>query len=74
MEQVAPLKASFMVTSMVGFLISVVYISKFSVTWAFTFALVFILMFVASMISMVRASPDEQLYARPKSKNHEGSF
>ena len=66
MEKVAPLKASFMVTSIVGFLISVVYISKFSTTWAVTFALVFVLMFIASIISMLNASPDEQLYARPK--------
>lgn len=66
MEKVAPLKASFMVTSMVGFLISVIYISKVApITWAFTFAVVFVLMFIASMISMMRASPDEQLYARP---------
>jgi len=65
MQKVAPLKASFMVTSMIGFLISVVYISRFSSTWAVAFALVFVLMFIASMISMTRASPDEQLYARP---------
>jgi len=66
MAQVAPLKTSFLVISMIGFLISSLYIPKFSLTWAFSFGLVFILMFVASMISMVRGTPDEQLYPRPK--------
>jgi hypothetical protein len=66
MAQVAPLKTSFLVISMIGFLISALYIPKFSLTWAFAFGLVFTLMFVASMISMVRGTPDEQLYPRPK--------
>ncbi len=66
MAQVAPLKTSFLVISMIGFLISSLYIPKFSLTWAFSFGLVFTLMFVASMISMVRGTPDEQLYPRPK--------
>ncbi len=66
MARIAPLKTSFLMISMIGFLISSLYIPKFSLTWAFAFGLVFTLMFVASMISMVRATPDEQLYPRPK--------
>ncbi len=66
MAKVAPLKTSFLVTSMIGFLVSVLYIPKMSTTWAFTFGLVFTLMFVASMIAMVRGTPDEQLLPRPK--------
>ncbi len=66
MERVAPLKTSFLTISMIGFLISALYIPKFSLTWAFAFGLVFTLMFVASMIAMVKATPDEQLYPRPK--------
>ena len=66
MAQVAPLKTSFLVISMIGFLVSALYIPKLSLTWAFAFGLVFTLMFVASMISMVRGTPDEQLYPRPK--------
>ena len=62
----APLSAGFMVTSILGFLISVVYIRTFSLTWAFTFGLVFITMFIASMISMSRANPDVQLAPRFK--------
>ncbi len=70
MAKVAPLKTSFLVTSMIGFLVSVLYIPKISTTWAFAFGLVFTLMFVASMIAMVRGTPDEQLLPRPRTGEH----
>ncbi|MBW3019457.1 hypothetical protein KY329_04725 [Candidatus Woesearchaeota archaeon] len=66
MRKVSPLKASFMFISMVGFLISVVYVSEYSLDWAFAFGLVFVLMFIASVISMQRGNPDAQLYPIPK--------
>ncbi len=62
----APLKTSFLVISMIGFLVSSLYISKISRTWAFAFGLLFTLMFVASLIAMVKATPDEQLAPRPR--------
>lgn len=61
----APLPASFMVASIIGFLISVVYIPRFSSSLAAAFAVVFFCMLIASLISMERASPDEQLAAKP---------
>ena len=66
MVKIAPLRTSFLVTSMIGFLISVLYIPQFSKNWAFAFGIVFTLMFVSSMISMMRGTPDEQLYPRPR--------
>ncbi|MBI4451492.1 hypothetical protein HY642_05945 [Candidatus Woesearchaeota archaeon] len=64
--QAAPLSSSFMVASMVGFLISVLFIPKvLDNTWAFTFGIVFTAMFAASFLSMTRADPDPQLYPRP---------
>ena len=62
----APIKTSFMAVSMIGFLISALYIPQFSRTWAFAFGLIFTLMFVASLISMVHATPDEQLSPIPR--------
>ena len=50
--RVAPLKASFLFISMVGFLISVIYISDISKDWAFAFGLLFVCMFIASFISV----------------------
>lgn len=64
--EAAPLKTSLLATSMIGFLISAVYIPKFSLTWAFAFGIIFTIMFIASMISMVHGEPDEQLLPRPR--------
>ena len=61
----APLTTGFMVASVIGFFISALYVSKFSIPMAVAFSLVFFCMFIACMISMARASPDAQLAARP---------
>lgn len=58
---VAPLSSGYMVTSIVGFLISVFYIYPNSSKWGFTFVMFFTLMFVAAMISMTYAPTDWQL-------------
>ncbi len=55
---VAPLSGGYMITSIVGFLISAFYILPNSSKWGFTFVLFFSLMFVASMISMTYAPSD----------------
>lgn len=51
----APLKASFMAFSIIGFLVSVIYIADLSVNWAFATGFVFLLMFIASLIAMEKA-------------------
>ncbi len=61
----APLTTGFLVTSIIGFFISILYIRTFSLPLSVSFATVFFCMFLASMISMARASPDAQLAARP---------
>jgi len=58
---IAPLSSGFMITSIVGFLISAVYVYPSSSTWGFTFVLFFVLMFVSSLISMTYAPAEEQL-------------
>jgi len=57
----APLKGSFMVISIVGFIISAIWVYKINPTWGFAFCLVFVMMFVASMISMTYAPVAEEL-------------
>jgi len=59
-----PLSSSFMAFAMVGFLITAI-MQPINQTWTFAFGLLFVLMFMASLISMIEASPDEQLTARP---------
>ena len=66
---IAPLSGGYMITSIVGFLISIYLVeptlskyfppeSSAPKTWAFTLVLFFVLMFVASLISMTYAPSD----------------
>ena len=50
-----PLKSSFMLTAMLGFLISAYWVFPQSFNFGITFMIVFALMFIASLISMTRA-------------------
>ncbi|TKJ17277.1 hypothetical protein CEE44_01955 [Candidatus Woesearchaeota archaeon B3_Woes] len=50
--KVAPLNSQFMLTSMLGFLISVIWVKNISLSWGIAFALVFALMFISSIVSM----------------------
>jgi len=62
LRNVAPLKGGYMITSIVGFIISAMYVFPRSERWGFTFVIFFTLMFVASMISMTYG-PDEAMYS-----------
>ena len=61
LNNVAPLKGGYMITSIIGFFISAVYVFPRSYTWGLTFLIFFTMMFVASMISMTYG-PDEAMY------------
>lgn len=59
----APLPGSFMIVSIIGFVISSVYTASgdFDLTWGITFMLVFGCMFTASLISMTKAPVEPQM-------------
>jgi len=61
LKNVAPLSGGYMITSIVGFIISSFYVYDISNRWGLTFAIFFTLMFVASLISMTYG-PDEAMY------------
>ncbi|MCH8329447.1 MAG: hypothetical protein IIB81_03575 [Nanoarchaeota archaeon] len=61
LNNVAPLKGGYMITSIIGFFISAIYVFPRSYTWGLTFLIFFTMMFVASMISMTYG-PDEAMY------------
>lgn len=50
-----PLKSSFMILAMVGFLISAYYIFPMNIDYGVSFMIVFAAMFIASLISMTKA-------------------
>ena len=51
----SPLKGSFMVTAIVGFLISAYYVYPQSLSLGIACMLIFTLMFIAAMVSMTKA-------------------
>ncbi len=58
---VAPLSGAFMLTSMLGFLLTTVYTisGRVDLTWGFTFDLIFVIMFIASVVSITPGLPPE---------------
>ncbi len=64
----APLPASFMLLSLFGLLLCVLYLWKVSLQWAFAFGLLFLIMVIASFVSMTYADPDPQLGIKRKIK------
>lgn len=67
MMNVTPLSGGYMLASMLGFLISVLYIfPKFSQSYGFAFAVLFVAMFVASVISFIYSPVEEYPHAGRK--------
>ncbi len=58
---VAPLKGTFMIASIVGFFVSAIYVLPRSKSWGFAFTLVFVMMLVASLISMTYSPIESEL-------------
>lgn len=69
--QVAPLNSTFMVTAILGILISTIWIYPNSQPWGLAFGLAFGVMFIASMLSMTYGPVEAELKMdapRPVSK------
>ena len=64
--KVAPLSNVFMMTSMLGFIISAWFIIPASKSWGFALVIIFLLMFIASVISMSKAPVEAELQVDKK--------
>jgi hypothetical protein len=73
-KKIAPLNASFMLTAMLGFLISVIYVRKIDISWATAFAIVFLIMIIAAFISMLKAPVAGQLMPKFEKKTMEPDY
>ena len=73
-DEWAPLSAGFMLTSMLGFLISIWLVMDMSTTWGFTFAFFFVIMFFASLISMTKAEPIPEHMNQLAIHDHEKAY
>lgn len=67
MWKVAPLKSSFMLASLLGLLISIVYTlyGRISTDWGFALGFLFFLMLIASLISMTYSPIEVQVKMAP---------
>ncbi|MFH0875101.1 MAG: hypothetical protein V1859_04125 [archaeon] len=65
---VPPLSGGYMLSSMLGIIISVVYVRKFSLPWAVAFSVVFSVMFLSAVKSMTLAEPDMFVELETKNK------
>lgn len=59
--KVAPLSGSFMLVSMLGIAVSTMFLSKYSLNWAFIIGFLSVCMFIASLISMTKAPVEAEL-------------
>ena len=66
MAKIAPLSGGFMITSIVGFIASLMFVYKVSAAWGMAFMIFFVIMFVASIISMTRAPLSEKSFNEKK--------
>ena len=57
-----PLTSATMITSIIGFVVSVLYLPKFSTNFSISFAIVFLILLIASLISVSQVSDDERGY------------
>ncbi len=55
-----PLSSGFMLTSILGGIISLFVILPWSLAWGVTFTVVFVIMFIASIVSMTVAPPPDE--------------
>ncbi len=62
LKNVVPLSSGYMLTSIVGYLVSAVYVYPSSQKWGMTLILFFGLMFAASLISMTYAPERDHLH------------
>ena len=70
-RKIAPLSGSFMITAIVGFLISAIYIFPRSNPWGLALSILFAVMFAAAMISTTYA-PLEAEWEADKRKPSKG--
>jgi len=64
--KIAPLSGTFMITAILGFLISTIYIFPKSNPWGLAFSILFAIMFVAAMISTTYAPVEAELAVEKK--------
>ena len=74
MERGIPFSSGFMLSSILGFFISVFFVMKMSPTWGFTFALVFVIMFIASVVTLSHLEADDRYGMKELAIHEKGHY
>lgn len=74
MAKNVPFSSGFMLSSILGFLVSVFFVMKISSTWGFTFALVFVIMFISSVVTMSQIEAEDKYSLRELAVHEKGHY
>jgi hypothetical protein len=74
MGKVVPLSSGFMLTSIIGFLVSVFFVLNISETWGFLFTFFFVIMFIASIINMSQLEADNRFELEELAIHEKGHY
>ena len=73
-RDIAPLSGGFMLTAIVGLLISILYFGKFGPSWGTTLLIFFAVMFIAALRSMTYGPSIEELKLDEKLAAYKGKI
>lgn len=74
MAKHVPFSSGFMLTSILGFMISVLFVMNISATWGFTFALIFVIMFIASIVTMGQIEAEDRYGLKELAVHEKGHY
>lgn len=61
MIKIAPLSKGFMISAIIGILVSTMFLPQYSLTWAVTLGIISFVMLIAAVISMTYAPVEDEL-------------
>ena len=73
-REIAPLSGGFMLTAIVGLIISILFFGRFGPTWGTTFLIFFVIMFIAAIKSMTYGPSVEELKLDEKLAEYKGKI
>ncbi len=69
-----PFSSGFMLSTIIGFFISVFFVMSVSPTWGFTFALIFVIMFIASVVTLSQIEAEDKYGLKELAIHEKGHY
>jgi 4-hydroxybenzoate polyprenyltransferase len=74
MAKGVPFSSGFMLSSIIGFFISVFFVMDISPTWGLTFAIIFVIMFIASVVTLSHIEADDRYGMKELAIHEKGHY